>query len=150
LSLPDELSALLKVSTMTLATVDSTGYPHAAPVYFAAVGMEEDLRLYFFSDADSAHSRHIAQNPKAAAAIYPQCEGWRDIRGLQLHGEARLVESTGEWQAAWERYQAKFPFVRSLRAVVAQNQLYVFIPGWVRLVDNSQGLGFKMEYRIEP
>ena len=51
------------------------------------------LHLYFFSDVESQHSQHIAQNPKTAAAIYPECQGWRDIKGLQLRGDARLVES---------------------------------------------------------
>ncbi len=130
---------------MTLATCDAAGHPHAAPVYFTATA---ELSLFFFSDRQSLHSQHITQNPQAAAAIYPQCQGWRDIRGLQLRGQAGLVDSPAEWQAAWERYHAKFPFVRSLRAIVAQNQLYVFIPQWIRWMDNSQGLGFKQEWDL--
>jgi uncharacterized protein YhbP (UPF0306 family) len=136
---------LLKVSTMTLATADPKGNPHAAPVYFAA---DAEMRLYFFSESKSQHSRDIAQNPKAAAAIYPECEGWRGIKGLQLRGTVRLVEAAQEWDSAWARYQVKFPFVRALKAVVAQNQLYVFIPNWLRLVDNSQGFGFKKEWTL--
>lgn len=130
---------------MTLATSDPEGNPHAAPVYFVH---DDEMRLYFFSEANSQHSRNITQNPKVAAAIYPECEGWRDIKGLQLRGELCLVESTQEWDSAWARYQVKFPFVRSLKAVVARNQLYVFIPSWIRLVDNSQGFGYKEEWNL--
>jgi uncharacterized protein YhbP (UPF0306 family) len=140
-----ELTPLLKISTMTLSTSDLQGNPHAAPVYFVH---DEGMQLYFFSDEDSQHSQHIAQNPKAAAAIYPECQGWRDIRGLQLRGEVRLVESTDEWDSAWKKYQQKFPFVRSLKAVVVQNRLYVFIPSWIRLLDNSQGFGYKKEWNL--
>jgi uncharacterized protein YhbP (UPF0306 family) len=131
------------VTTMTLATTDPDGNPHAAPVYFVA---DDAMRLYFFSEAKSQHSRDIAQSPKVAAAIYPECEGWRRIKGLQLRGKVRLVESSTEWDSAWARYQVKFPFVRSLKSVVAQNQLYVFIPSWIRLVDNSRGFGYKKEW----
>ena len=131
---------------MTLATTAPDGSPHAAPVYFVA---DEDLRLYFFSEAKSLHSWQIAQNPKVAAAIYPQCDGWRDINGLQIRGEARLAESAAEWDSAWERYQLKFPFVASLKGVVAKNQLYVLIPHWLRLVDNSKGFGFKQEWKLK-
>jgi uncharacterized protein YhbP (UPF0306 family) len=130
---------------MTLATSGPDGTPQAAPVYFAS---SPDLRLYFFSDPDSQHSRHLAENPRAAAAIYPECHDWQDIRGLQLHGEVRPVLPGPEWDAAWGLYAAKFPFVSELRAVVERNALYVFIPHWVRLVDNRRGFGFKQEWTL--
>jgi uncharacterized protein YhbP (UPF0306 family) len=134
---------LENVSTMTLATTGPEGNPHAAPVYFVADG---DMRLYFFSEVKSQHSQHLARDSKAAAAIYPECEGWRGIKGLQLHGKVRLVETPEEWNSAWARYRVKFPFVRSLKTVVAKNQLYAFIPHWIRLVDNSRGFGYKKEW----
>ena len=130
---------------MTLATTDPEGNPHAAPVYFVA---DDELRLYFFSEAKSQHSQNVAQNPQIAAAIYPECEGWQGIKGLQLRGKICIVESPQEWDSTWERYQVKFPFVRALKAVVAKNQLYVFIPSWIRLVDNSQGFGYKKEWNL--
>jgi uncharacterized protein YhbP (UPF0306 family) len=136
---------LERVAIMTLATIDPDGNPHAAPVYFVA---DEETRLYFFSEVKNQHSLDVVKNPKVAAAIYPECEGWRDIKGLQLRGEVRLVESTAEWDSAWVRYQAKFPFVRALKAVVVKNQLYVFSPSWIRLVDNSQGFGYKKEWKL--
>jgi hypothetical protein len=139
------LAEFLALSTMTLATSGADGAPHAAPVYFAA---GERMRLYFFSDADSQHSRDLAENPRAAAAIYPECRGWQDIRGLQLRGEARRVEPGTEWQAAWARYAARFPFVRRLKAAVAASTLYVFEPRWARLSDNRRGFGYKEEWDL--
>ena len=136
---------LLSLSTMTLATSGVYGSPHAAPVYFAA---DQALHLYFFSDPDSLHSRHLAENPRAAAAIYPECHDWRDIRGLQLHGQVHPVPPGPEWDAAWELYAAKFPFVSELRLVVEVNVLYGLTPGWVRLVDNRRGFGFKQEWDL--
>ena len=140
-----ELSSLLKLSTMTLATTDLQGNLHAAPVYFVH---DKNVHLYFFSDENSLHCQHIARNPKSAASIYPVCQGWRDIKGLQLRGETQLVVSTVEWNTAWEKYQHKFPFVRSMKAIVAQNKLYVFVPNWIRLADNSQGFGYKKEWDL--
>jgi uncharacterized protein YhbP (UPF0306 family) len=139
---------LIQVSTMTLATTDPEGNPHAAPVYFVSVFAGQDLRFYFFSDQKSEHSRHILYNPNVAAAIYPECEGWRDIKGLQLRGKVLLVESKSDWDTAWGQYKIKFPFVSALKTVVAQNQLYMLIPSWIRLVDNSQGFGFKKEWQL--
>ena len=136
---------LLSISTMTLATSDPDGGPNAAAVYFAA---DDDLHLYFFSDPGSQHSQHVAYNPRAAVALFPLCLGWEDIRGLQMRGEVHLVERGPEWDVGWEIYAAKFPFVKELKEIIASNTLYVFIPHWVRQVDNSRGFGFKQEWTI--
>jgi uncharacterized protein len=136
---------LLSLSTMTLATCGADGAPHAAPVYFAA---SDDLRFYFFSDPESQHAQDIAIDPRAAAAFYPEGTDWQDIRGVQMRGRVLAVSRGPEWEAAWERYAAKFPFVRSLKAVVARNELFVFVPHWVRMVDNQRGFGFKQEWNL--
>jgi len=136
---------LTQVSTLTLATTDLNGIPHATPVYFVASDKDH---LFFFSDETSLHTQHINQNSQAAAAIYPECGGWQDIKGLQLRGKVHLVESTDTWNIVWELYQLKFPFVGSLKSIVARNKMYAFIPSWIRLVDNSQGFGFKREWNI--
>ena len=130
---------------MTLATSGADGSPHAAPVYFAA---DQALHLYFFSDPGSLHSLHLAENPHAAGAIYPECRDWRDIRGLQLHGEVYPVPPGPEWDTAWELYAVKFSFVSELRAAVERNVLYAFTPSWARLVDNRRGFGFKQEWDL--
>ncbi|MCX8062156.1 MAG: pyridoxamine 5'-phosphate oxidase family protein [Anaerolineales bacterium] len=135
---------LLGLSTMTLATSDLSGNPHAAPVYFVA----EELRLYFFSDSNSQHSRDLQENPLAAVAIYPEVWEWQAIRGLQMRGKAEVVLQGEEWQRAWEAYQRKFPFVKHLRAVVARNMLYRFQPAWLRWIDNRLGLGHKQEWHL--
>ncbi len=130
---------------MTLATTGADGEAHAAAVYFAAA---EDLKLYFFSAADSQHSLDLKLHPQAAAAIYPQATGWQAIRGLQLRGRAEMLPPGAEWQAAWEVYAGKFPFVKALKAIVLSNALYAFTPRWLRLVDNRRGFGFKQEWDL--
>jgi uncharacterized protein YhbP (UPF0306 family) len=140
-----------QVSTMTLAASDGPGQPHAAPVYFVALEIDADQamlnwRLYFFSDPDSQHARYLAYKPRAAVALYPECQDWRDIRGLQMHGQIHQVEPGLEWEQAWDAYRAKFPFVAQLKPIVARNSLYVFVPDWIRLVDNRQGFGYKKEW----
>jgi uncharacterized protein len=135
---------LLSLHTLTLATQGAEG-PHAAPVFFAA---DDDLRLYFFSDPASQHSRHLAKDGRAAIAIYPPSQDWREIRGLQMQGQVQQIESGPQWDQGWACYRAKFPFVDSLKAIVAQNALYAFNPHWIRLVDNRRGFGFKQEWTL--
>lgn len=140
---------LFQVRAMTLSTLDPKNGPCAAPVYFAALeqsGNNPPWRLYYFSEAASQHARNLAQDRRAAAAIYPECQGWQDIRGLQLRGQSHPVAQGQEWELAWQVYCAKFPFVAQLKAVVARNALYAFIPEWIRLVDNRRGFGFKQEW----
>jgi len=137
---------LLNVSAMTLATVGTGDAPHAAVVYFAS---GEELDLYFFSESKSQHSQDINHNPNCAITIYPECMDWRDIRGLQLRGQVKKLPAGQEWQAAWELYVMKFPFVSKLEAIVRRNALYHFSPEWVRLVDNRRWFGYKKEWNLK-
>ncbi len=134
---------LLALPAMTLATRGSDGAPHAATLYFAA---GEQGRLYFFSDPDSQHGRHLAANPAAAVTIQPEANDWRQIRGLQLRGRVERLAPGPAWEQAWQLYIAKFPFVVGLEQAVARNALYAFIPDWIRLIDNQRGFGFKEEW----
>ncbi len=151
----DLLTELLSLSTMTLATTGSTGLPHAAPVYFAArltsssTSPQEDQCFYFFSDPQSRHGQDIAHEPHAAAAIYPECFSWQEIRGLQMRGQVVHVEGGPEWDQAWQIYIQKFPYVSEMKEIVALNRMYAFLPEWIRLVDNRQGFGFKQEWVIK-
>lgn len=143
-------SDLLSLSTLTLATASSEGEPHAAPIYFVAlqspISKVPPFQLYFFSVPDSRHSRDISASGLAAGAIYADTQDWREIHGLQLRGKVDSISNEHEWENAWQAYQKKFPFVKTLKDVVNQNRLYRFLPAWVRLVDNRQGFGHKQEW----
>jgi uncharacterized protein len=139
----EAVTELLTVSTMTLATSNLTGAPHAAPVFFAHVS---GLRLVFFSDPASLHVRHLTENPRAAAGIYPVVADWTRIHGLQLTGTVRPIPPGAEWDEAWVEYREKFPFVADLGEIVDRNWLYVLEPSWVRLVDNRRGFGYRREW----
>jgi len=139
------LEGLLGLSTMTLATSGPDGEVHAADVYFAC---DEQLTLYFFSDPESQHSLDAQRDSRAAITIHAHRAGWEQILGLQMRGICEEISTPTEWQQAWEVYLAKFPFVSDLEEVIKVNQLFGFAPWWIRLVDNSQGFGFKQEWKL--
>jgi uncharacterized protein YhbP (UPF0306 family) len=143
IELKDSLAELLNLTTMTIATVGVDGDPHAAAVYFA---YDDHLNMFFFSDSKSQHALDIVHDGKAAVTVHPDLTNWQDIHGLQMRGVIQAVQSQSKWQEAWKLYLAKFPFVADLEQLVAMNQLHMFIPRWVRLVDNRRGFGFKMEW----
>ena len=97
---------LLSLPVISLATVGADGAPHAASVYFAAADKGAagggSLRLYFFSSPASQHGEDLAANPAAALTLSPLVEGWRDIYGVQMRGEAHPM-------AAWSRMGTRFP-----------------------------------------
>ncbi|MFZ5808846.1 MAG: pyridoxamine 5'-phosphate oxidase family protein [Chloroflexota bacterium] len=141
----EELSDLLRQSTMTLATCDMEGNPHAAPLYFAA---DKDLSCYFLSKEDSQHGQDLATHPQAAVAIFIEASDWREIRGLQMRGRAQIVTEPRTRERGWTLYRQKFPFVAELAQIVQTHQLYVFIPEWARYINNRLALGSKKEWRI--
>jgi len=87
-------------STMSLATVDQAGKPHAANLYFAP---DDRLNLYFVSDAKSAHCRHVASRPDVAGTAYAPVRMWQQIKGVQFHGKCEPIDA-GEWALVWKVY----------------------------------------------
>jgi uncharacterized protein YhbP (UPF0306 family) len=141
----DPVRALLEeATTMTLATRMPDGTPRATPLYFAA---DERLVLVFVSDPDSVHSRNLAASPHASAAIYPAEDDWRKLRGVQMMGQARVLEG-GAAESARRVYARRFPFVGEIAAVMAASRLYAFTPSWVRCIDNRRGFGFQQEWTL--
>jgi uncharacterized protein YhbP (UPF0306 family) len=135
----DAIAALLKSqSTMALATVGEDGAARVTPLYYLA---DEELRLYWFSSAASAHSKSLLKNPAVAVAVYRPSEGWREIRGVQMRGVAAVVADRARRRTVAEAYAERFHLGRALRAGMARSRLYAFEPEWVRYIDNSRGFG---------
>lgn len=142
-------------NTLTLATC-SGDKPWAATVFFAS---DADLNLYFVSDHRTHHGEDIAANPDVVATVNPDCDNWRDIRGLQIEGRAEVVEGLARVKAL-TLYLAKFPQIDALfskpkdehEETIAQRlkatNFYRLVPGWIRFIDNSRGFGFREEYEL--
>jgi uncharacterized protein YhbP (UPF0306 family) len=138
--------------TATIATATAQG-PWAAAVFFAS---DPDLRLYFVSDRNTRHGRDLAVNPAVAATVHGDCAAWSEIRGLQMSGRVEILD--GDARApGLEMYLAKFPEVAALvRQPASADEsriasrleaasLYRLTPGWVRVIDNTRGFGFRQE-----
>lgn len=145
-----EAAVLLgRCRTACLATVDAQGDPHAANVQFA---FDDQLHLYFVSDPDSAHGRHIAQHPGVALTVYHHDDAEPGtIRGLQLHAHARPLTDGVDRAKALTLYTARFPFLATNPALLAAVEVQCFygcVPAWVRLIDNRRGFGWKGEISL--
>lgn len=144
--LPKVLTFLASHSTLTVATVDADGLPHAAAVFFAA---EDDGSLVFVSGAKSRHGQNIAARGRVAVTVYGETWNWRDIAGVQMEGEAHLIPLGAGREQAWAVYSAKFPFVVEFEAEVARSEFFRFVPEWIRMIDNRVMFGHKAEIRLK-
>lgn len=142
-------------TTMTLAC-SSEDVPWAADVYYARQGMD----LIFFSSPKSRHSTAFGRNARAAATIHGEYVGWKEIKGLQMEGNVRLIVSAIARAKAVACYIKRHPFVTqflsdplSVSAQAAKKvskvDLYVFRPETVYYVDNEAGFGSRWRLDVE-
>lgn len=129
-------------STLTLATLDAQGQPLAASLFFVS---DTALNVYWASGAHSRHSLNLARDSRAAITVHKTTWTWAEIAGVQMEGTVAIVPPGAAWQAIWDRYVLKFPFVEEFQAEVSRSNFYHFTPAWARLVDNNRGFGHKEE-----
>jgi len=138
------LAYLSDRNVMTLATTGPQGLWAAAVFY-----VNDGFTLYFLSAPTSRHSLNIEAQPPVSAAIQEDYKDWREIKGIQLEGEARRIEGA-EQAAAIARYGLKFPIVGNLATapaeiVKAMSRIawYKVVPTRLYFIDNSLGLGHR-------
>lgn len=137
--------------TVSLATVDDQGLPHAANLLYAPDG----LTLYWMSDTNTRHSRHIETRPHVTATVAPDYADFRLIRGLQIFGTARRLAG-GESLATAARMVSRYGFLAelakgpaALRAAFEKAGFYCLEPERITLIDNTQGFGHKETLELD-
>ncbi|OFZ86156.1 MAG: hypothetical protein A2V78_00465 [Betaproteobacteria bacterium RBG_16_64_18] len=141
-----EIEAFLAAHhTMSLATVDEEGAPHAANLLYAPDG----LVLYWMSDTETRHSRHIEARRRVTATVAPDYTDFRLIRGLQIFGNARRLAGA-ESVATARRMVSRYGFLAelasgpaALRAAFEKAGFYCLEPERITLIDNTKGFGHK-------
>jgi len=136
------LAFLASQSTLSLATVDDSGHPQAAPLFYVS---NDALNLYWLSSPTSRHSVNLATQPRVAVTIYPAVWAWADIRGLQVEGSAHSVIDAAERERILTLYRAKFALPPAFDAQITASTLYRLTPTWIRWLDNSVRFGYKLE-----
>ena len=140
-------------NALTLATVGPEG-PAAAGLFYVS---DSRLRLYFLSASHAQHVQNLKHDASVAVAIHEDYRDWRQIQGIQVRGEAHVIESPLEYARAMERYVRKFSFIREfvsdprqageiLSQKIALSAFHVIVPHWIRWIDNRTGFSFRREY----
>ncbi|MCX7837846.1 MAG: pyridoxamine 5'-phosphate oxidase family protein [Anaerolineae bacterium] len=150
MKLPDDVRAFLAAhNTLTLATVNDDGTPHACDLFYAQVG----TTFYFLSDPQTRHVHNLTREPRVAVTIHGDARGWQEIRGVQIIGIAARVTRRTERARAFAAYIRKYAFVRAMLPRVEMLgrahptfgvvELYKIVPRWVRWIDNTRRFGYK-------
>ena len=145
-SIRAEIEAFLAAHhTVSLATTDDDGAPHAANVLYVPDG----VALYWMSDTGTRHSRHIEARGRVTATVAPDYADFRAIRGLQIFGSARRLTG-GESLATARRMISRYGFLAelasgppALRAAFEKAGFYCLEPERITLIDNTKGFGHK-------
>lgn len=135
---------LERESTLALATVVD-GRPSVAPLFYVPWGGA----LCWLSAPSSRHSRAVALEGHAAAAVYVSTFDWEGIQGAQLEGRVEVVEDPWEREAILVAYRRRFGLDDSFGPIIGKSLLYRLLPTWARLLDNASGFGGKAEVRWE-
>lgn len=148
-----EIEAFLAAHhTVSLATVDDQGTPHAANVLYAPDG----LGLYWMSDTEARHSRHIEARHRVTATVAPDYADFGKIRGLQIFGSARRIADEKELVLARAIMVARYGFLATLangpaalRAAFEKAGFYSLEAARITLIDNTRGFGHKETLELD-
>ncbi len=83
----------LKIAHMMQIATIKDGQPWCCTVYFVS---DENLNLYWISIPERRHSQEILENEKVAAAIPIKHIPGENVIGIQVEGDAKLVQDLKE------------------------------------------------------
>ncbi|MEM9415660.1 MAG: pyridoxamine 5'-phosphate oxidase family protein [Planctomycetota bacterium] len=139
---------LIAHRTLSLATADSDGVPHAANVQYVS---DDAWNLYWVSNPESAHSQHLVARPGAAVTVYAHTDAPDQIHGLQMQGKAAAMQNEKAIALVRKLYEATYPFTAKppYRDAIDKQTFYRFRPTWVRWIDNRRGFGWSYEKTLQ-
>lgn len=139
----DLVATLLREeTTLSLATTGVDGAPSIAPLFYIHDG---ELSLYWLSSRSSRHSQNLLAQPAAAAAVHCSADGWQQIRGVQLRGQALILDDPQLRTTLLKAYSKRFKLGKLFRLAIRRSDLFVLHPESIRYIDNTKGFGAKFE-----
>jgi nitroimidazol reductase NimA-like FMN-containing flavoprotein (pyridoxamine 5'-phosphate oxidase superfamily) len=87
-----------------VATADLRGRPHVVPVCLVV----ENGRLYFASGKTGRKLRDLRANPQIAVGADDYTEAWGRLRGVVVHGTARVHARNPTFRRIRRRLYAKY------------------------------------------
>jgi CRP-like cAMP-binding protein len=141
---PQVLSYLEAQLTLTLATATRDGIPRATTLTYTNIGAS----LYIWTRPETTTARQMEENPVVSLAIDEYTDDWRDTKGIQATGEARVVLNPTELTQVVGLFEQKYPaLVGKLGTGVS---IFRITPRELQFIDNAaadESPGGGVQYR---
>jgi uncharacterized protein YhbP (UPF0306 family) len=125
------LSYLDSQLTLTLATATRAGVPRATTLTYANSG----ATLYVWTRPETTTARQMDENPIVSFAIDEYSDDWRDTKGIQGMGEARVVLNPSELEEAVGLFEQKYSALAG--KLGSGVSIYRIAPRELQFIDNA-------------
>lgn len=130
---------------MSLATVRADGYPQATTVAYANDG----LTLYFACDRNSQKVRNLRRSSKVSLTISRDWASWKNIQGLSMGGNARILARPADIHRALGLLARKFRDMKGLSEADLAATVFVRVqPKVIAMLDYRRGFGWTKRVRV--
>jgi nitroimidazol reductase NimA-like FMN-containing flavoprotein (pyridoxamine 5'-phosphate oxidase superfamily) len=135
----EKIVAILSgANDMTIATVRPDGYPQATTVGF----VNDGVKIYFGTSADSQKARNIALCDKVSLTVALPYNRWEEIQALSMGGRAARVADPKEMARVGRLILKKFPQGADFGPNEADSiAIFSITPEVVSVLDYRKGFG---------
>ncbi len=135
----EKIVAILSgANDMTIATVRPDGYPQATTVGF----VNDGVKIYFGTSADSQKARNIALCDKVSVTVTLPYNRWEEIQALSMGGRAARVADPKEMARVGRLILKKFPQGADFGPNEADSiAIFSITPEVVSVLDYRKGFG---------
>lgn len=119
---------------MSLATVSPEDQPMTATASYANDGMT----IYFSTGRTTAKFKNISKASNVALTVDEDYDDWGIIQGVQLRGNAKMLEGKEEVKNAQSILECKFPQMEHMPENV-NFEFFKIEPTVAYFLDNSKG-----------
>lgn len=128
-------------SVCTLAVAEGNN-PSAHTVYYIS---DSGFRIYFESNPESDKIRILKNNSRVSLTIDEDYRDWRKVKGIQMFGRARIVDSREDSQLK-EAFLKKFPQIKKLGGIPKHHVFVEITPEKIYYLDFSKDIGHRSVY----
>ncbi len=135
----EKIVAILSgANDMAIATVRPDGYPQATTVGF----VNDGVKVYFGTSADSQKARNIALCDKVSLTVTLPYNRWEEIQALSMGGRAARVADPKEMARVGRLILKKFPQGADFGPNEADSiAIFSITPEVVSVLDYRKGFG---------
>lgn len=133
------ISYLESKNLLSLATVDEKGNPSVRSVEYVNRGAD----IYILSAGDTAKVKHIKNNNTIAFTVDEDLADWSQIQGVQMSGQAYIIEEIPEKKLAFDMLKQKFPQFEEMSLEINSVCIIKIKPTRGVFIDNPAGQGLR-------